>query len=106
MCNARSGLRSAVYSPLPVRSRGSSVRLIGAPTCRGRMTSAGRARLSLLIALVSLAQALPLPVVMATDNDRSGPLDPSHLRERGQQRVDIPGVARRDIGIETLPYAD
>src|SRR5258706_11488035 len=106
MCNARSGFRSAVYSPFPVRSRGSSVRLIGAPTCRGRITSACCARLSLLIAPVSLAQALPLPVVMAADDGRSGLLDPPHLLERLQQCLRIPGVARRGIGIEALPQAD
>src|SRR5689334_2892492 len=70
------------------------------------MTSAGRARLSLLIALVSLAQALPLQVVMTADDGRSGPLYPPHLLERLQQRFHIPGIARGDIGIEALAHAD
>src|ERR1700748_2915678 len=89
-CNARSGLRSAVYSPRPVRSRGSSVRLIGAPTCRGRSISAGCTRLSLFIALVSFAQALPLFVVMAADDGRSGLLHAPDILERLQLRLYIP----------------
>ena len=63
-------------------------------------------RLSLLIAFGSLAQALPLLVVVAADDGRAGLLDPPHLLERLQQHFRIPGVARRDIGIEVLPQAD
>ena len=44
----------------------------------------GCARLSLLIAFVSLAQALPLLVVVAADHGGAALLDPPHLLERLQ----------------------
>ena len=43
---------------------------------------------------------------MAADDRGAGLLDPPHLRERLQLRVDIPGVAGRGIGIEILAQAD
>src|SRR6185437_13145370 len=97
-CKSRSGFRSAAYSPRPVNNRGSSVRLIGAPTFRGRRTSDGCARASLLIAIDTLAQRLPLPVVMAADHGGAGGLDPPHFRECLELLLDVPGIAGRGIG--------
>src|SRR5215472_8347581 len=104
-CSARSGLRSALYSPLPVRSLGSSVRLIGAPTCRGRRTSLDRAKLSLLIAGLDLAQRLPLLIVVTANDGRAGFLDPPHRLERLQKCLGVPGIAGCGIRIEAVAQA-
>src|SRR3954453_4439625 len=105
-CSARSGFRSAVYSPLPVSRRGSSVRLMGAPTFFGRTTSEGSARRSLFIAIIALAQVLPLLIVVPADNCGAAPLNPTDLFERLQLVFDVPSVTRGSISIKVLPQAD
>src|SRR5580704_13380176 len=104
-CSARSGLRSAAYSPLPVNRRGSSVRRIGIPTWRGRSRSEVWTMSSLLIRLRSLAQALPLRVIMAADDGDAGFLDAADLGKGLQKRLGVPGIAGHGIRIEILPQA-
>src|ERR1700677_411439 len=60
---------------------------------------------SLLIRLRPLAQALPLTVIMPADDGCAGLLDPAYLSVRLQERIRIPGVARRGIRIQILAQA-
>src|ERR1700677_3648148 len=60
---------------------------------------------SLLISLHSLAQALPLTVIMAADDGCAGLLDPTDFAKRVQQRIHIPGIAGRGIRIEIFAQA-
>src|SRR5688572_3474392 len=82
--------RSSTKLPAPVKSRGSSVRLIRAPMIFGRRFAWS------VIGVGSLAERLPLPVVVAADHDRAVGSDAPDLGERFFQCLHVPGVLRDD----------
>src|SRR5688572_29245336 len=98
-CSTFAACRSSTKLPRPVSSRGSSVRFTRAPMIFGL------ASMTSLIGVGTLAQPLPLRIVVAADHGRALPLDAPYLLPRFQQRVRVPCVARRDITIECRAQA-
>src|SRR5579863_615675 len=101
-CSARITCRSSVKAPLPVSRRGSSVRLMRAPTSFGRAWTSGTS----FISVGAFAQARPLRLVMAANDGGAARFDAPDLGQRLGQYVRVPGVARNDAGIEGRSYAD
>src|ERR1043166_5376854 len=100
-CSASGALRSSTNVPRPVSRRGSSVRLTLWPTIFGRAMSAAS-----FIGVGALAQRAPLRVVMAAQDGGAARPDVPDFLPRLQQRVGVPGVARRDVAVERRAQRD
>src|SRR5882672_5414763 len=103
--------RSSTYVPLPVRRRGSSVRLTLAPTFLGRVwrssmaVSAAAWPRASVIGFRSLAQGHPLLSVVAAKNGGAAPLQAPDLIQRLEQDFCVPGIARSDVSVESRAQA-
>src|SRR5262245_24881187 len=97
----RATWRSSTYAPTPVSSRGSSTRLMRAPTIFGRRCTSGDS----VITLPPLAQARPLGGVVAAQDGGAGGFEPPDLGQRIGQRVGVPGIAWKHVAVERRPQA-
>src|ERR1043166_4178645 len=95
-CSTPATCRSSTKLPSPVSRRGSSVRLMRAPTIFGRRS---RAACSLL-GIRTFAQCRPLRSVVAADDRCAARLDAPYFGERLHQCVGVPRVLRQDAGVE------
>src|SRR5262245_35745895 len=66
----------------------------------------GRARSTpSLIRIGSVAERIPLPVVMTVEHGDAARLDAPDFGKRFYERVSVPGVARHDPLVERLAHA-
>src|SRR6476620_5864874 len=100
-CRTRGVWRSSANAPVPLKRRGSSVRLMRAPTIFGRAWISAPS----VIDVGPLAQRVPLRGVVATDYPGPALFDAVDLSERFFQRISVPGVARDDAGIDRCTHA-
>src|SRR6476646_5786471 len=100
-CRARGAWRSSAKAPVPLRRRGSSVRLMRAPTIFGRAWISAPS----IISLGPLAQRVPLRGIVAAYNPGAALFDAADFGERFFQCLGVPGVARDSAGIERRAQA-